>query len=206
MEQMQVEEKKMSPANRQWILVLLSVVLLLIVIALTSVVVHRSATTQLRAIKEPTLRERFPGYFRYPEEQTAFEKLDRPSTPVTSFPNVTLSSVSQQCSALLPSPSVPINPAREIEHNACCTTEASYISPQYWVDIGNINRTMAVFEDEVGVEAKQFFRTESCKQTDGCDFCTCSVKTTYVTGVWMTGTEYGVSWFAIDGCCKCLNT
>ncbi|XP_067649306.1 uncharacterized protein [Haliotis asinina] len=206
MEQMQTEGKKVTAANRQWSLVLFSVVLLLVIIALTSVVVHRSATSQLRAIKEPTLRERFPGYFRYPAEQEAFEKLHRPSTQMTSFPNVTLSIVSQQCSALLPSPGVPIDPAREIEYNACCTTEATYISPEYWVDATGVNRTMAVFEDEAGVKAKQFFRTESCKQTDGCDFCTCLVKTTYVTGVWMSGSEYGVSWFSIDGCCKCLNT
>ncbi|XP_048243226.1 uncharacterized protein LOC124148692 isoform X2 [Haliotis rufescens] len=207
MEHMTVEEKTMGTTNRPLIIAILSLALLLISIALTSVLVHRSTTSHLRE-KEQSLRERFPGYFRFPEEQEAFEALERPSTPVTSFPNVTRTSVSLQCSALLSSPSVPrpITPAEVIEHNACCTTTATYISPEYWVDITGVNRTMAVFEDSIGAKAKQFFRIESCEQQDGCDFCMCSVKTTYVTGVWTTGSEYGVAWFKTDGCCKCLNT
>ncbi|XP_067649522.1 uncharacterized protein [Haliotis asinina] len=205
MEQMNVEEKKMNAANRPLFIGFLLVVLLLLVsVALTSLLVHRSQTSQVRT-KEPTLRERFPGYFRYPAEQEAFEKLGRPSTPMTSFPNVTRSTVSQQCSALLPSPTAANTQSEESLHHACCITTTTFPSPDYLEDVLGVNRTIAVFRDQIGFEAKQFIRKESCTQPNGCDFCNCSTTTTYVTLVWQSGLEYGVSWFAVDGCCKCFN-
>ncbi|ESO84539.1 hypothetical protein LOTGIDRAFT_236213 [Lottia gigantea] len=87
-------------------------------------------------------------------------------------------------------------------HTGCCNSDPHYVSPTYWVDSEDVNRTIAQFDGH-----QQYFLQESCIQIANCLSCRCQTLPYLVTAVYVVAVDsYDVGWFDLGSCCKCINS
>ncbi|XP_070188225.1 uncharacterized protein [Littorina saxatilis] len=226
----QVPAGKMSGQRSSFVLLgVFTGFLALCCLGLVGVIIWREYYTDSGSPESPMInitiiKQRFPGYFRTPQEQVQIER-DMNFDPIVR-PVRNVSTVHQRCffnghCENKPPSSYPTGrrrrqtefsdlceldrmPEKDLTYHGCCVSYTAFIQPT------TLPTAQPGQTGEVPVaqfpRLKQYFSIQECCQALGCTGCQCSQTYYTVSAVVKRGAIYKVEYVRVPGCCQCLNT